>query len=752
MASLKELEGLTYTEYINKDRAYMVLQNWDKIFASLPKQRQNKINNQKEKGIDPLFYLKKIVKMGKEVIHTKYNFSKQLVNYGRLFPQNPSLACLPKEIRNTISKDIYYDVDMKNCHPNILSQYCEKNNIKCELVDYYVNNREEVINKICEENKLYNVSPSQVKNSILTILNGGNGGDFKISKLPDTFIYKLKNEIKNIHSLVCKINAEEFKKVQKRKDFNPEGSMMNIVLCKIEHQLLINAVAFMKNEGYNVDVLIFDGFMIRKNKELGDVLYRLKNYIKEKTDYNMEFIIKEMNDVIDLSSFSGPVKTCEDTSTYLKDKEEFEKTHIKIMYPSLYLSMLNDKSIEMQNETALIASHRHMKTTIKNPKDEIIKTSFINMWLNDENIRLYRRLVFVPNDYDYDKEDYNSWRGFAQEEVKLPDDFNINDNKYINDFKAFLNNLCNGETKCINYFIAWMANIIQNPSERACVCLILYSLDEGVGKNMVIKTLEKCLGSGYVNYITDVANQLFGKHSSAEMNKLLIVMNEVKGKDTYANTDIFKSRITDDKREVELKGKDTIQINNYASYIINTNNLNMVNAGEKDRRYCVIDCNNPKINNKKYFKTYEKEINNNPVAIRCIYEYLKTFDIVSVVADYIFSDSRPRTDLYEELLECNREKEWNFLEHMIKHYDANDEDLLLFNNTIWELYVTYCRINHYDISKLSSNRFFFIFNRSIIQSLNRNVKYENIIRPYRETTKRGYHFNIKKLIEYFTEK
>jgi hypothetical protein len=393
-----------------------------------------------------------------------------------------------------------------------------------------------------------------------------------------------------------------------------------------------------------------------------------------------------------------------------------------------------------------------MKTTIKNPKDEIIKTSFINMWLNDENIRLYRRLVFVPNDYDYDKEDYNSWRGFAQEEVKLSDDFNINDNKYINDFKAFLNNLCNGETKCINYFIAWMANIIQNPSERACVCLILYSLDEGVGKNMVIKTLEKCLGSGYVNYITDVANQLFGKHSSAEMNKLLIVMNEVKGKDTYANTDIFKSRITDDKREVELKGKDTIQINNYASYIINTNNLNMVNAGEKDRRYCVIDCNNPKINNKKYFKTYEKEINNSPVAIRCIYEYLKTFDIVSVVPDYIFSDSRPRTDLYEELLECNREKEWNFLEHMIKHYDANDEDLLLFNNTIWELYVTYCRINHYDISKLSSNRFFFIFNRSIIQSLNRNVKYVNIIRPYRETTKRGYHFNIKKIIEYFTEK
>ena len=152
MASLKELEGLTYTEYINKDRAYMVLQNWDKIFASLPKQRQDKIKNQEEKSIDPLFYLKKIVKANKDVIHTKYSFSKQLQTYGRLFPNNASLASLPREIRNTISNEIYYDVDMKNCHPNILSQYCSKNNIKCDMLDYYVANRDKIIEEIIKEN------------------------------------------------------------------------------------------------------------------------------------------------------------------------------------------------------------------------------------------------------------------------------------------------------------------------------------------------------------------------------------------------------------------------------------------------------------------------------------------------------------------------------------------------------------------------------------------------------------------------
>jgi hypothetical protein len=271
---------------------------------------------------------------------------------------------------------------------------------------------------------------------------------------------------------------------------------------------------------------------------------------------------------------------------------------------------------------------------------------------------------------------------------------------------------------------------------------------------MIIKTLEKCLGSTYVNYITDVANQLFGKHSAAEMNTLLVVMNEVKGRDTYSNCDLFKTRITDDKREVELKGKDTIQICNYASYIINTNNLNMVNAGEKDRRFCVIDCNNPKINDKKYFKDYEKDINNNPDAIKCIFEYLKTFNITDVVPDHIFSDHRPKTNLYEDLVESNKDKEWEFLRHfMIKYKNGGETgEVLIFSNTIWREYVSYCVENHHDITKFSSNRFYLIFKRSIVQALDRTENYKNIIRTHRVSTQRGYYFNIEKILEYFEKK
>lgn len=126
MTTIKELESLTYTEYINLNNSYKIAQNWVEIIKDLPPKRQEKIKNSIDAGKDPLVHLKKIIKQKKEIIHTKYNFSKNLGDYGRLFAQNASLASLPREIRNSLASEQYYDVDMQCCHPKLLSQYCKK--------------------------------------------------------------------------------------------------------------------------------------------------------------------------------------------------------------------------------------------------------------------------------------------------------------------------------------------------------------------------------------------------------------------------------------------------------------------------------------------------------------------------------------------------------------------------------------------------------------------------------------------------
>jgi hypothetical protein len=168
------------------------------------------------------------------------------------------------------------------------------------------------------------------------------------------------------------------------------------------------------------------------------------------------------------------------------------------------------------------------KSTIENDKGEVDKVSFLSKWVQDKHIRKHEKMVFLPPPCEYDSRYYRTWIEFRHEKVKLPDNFNIETNDYIKQDKQFIYNLFNGIEEYINYYDAWCANIIQRPANRSSICLVLYSNEGGVGKNMSTQTLEKCTGANYVNYITDVQNQLFGKHSSAEMNELLIVLHAVK--------------------------------------------------------------------------------------------------------------------------------------------------------------------------------------------------------------------------------
>ena len=96
-----------------------------------------------------------------------------------------------------------------------------------------------------------------------------------------------------------------------------------------------------------------------------------------------------------------------------------------------------------------------------------------------------------------------------------------------------------------------MANIIQYPADRTTVCIVLHSLLEGLGKLKPFELIEKNIGEKYCFSITDVSNQIFGKHSLAEFERLFITLNEIQGKNTCTNCETCEQRITDGKRDFE---------------------------------------------------------------------------------------------------------------------------------------------------------------------------------------------------------
>ena len=84
-----------------------------------------------------------------------------------------------------------------------------------------------------------------------------------------------------------------------------------------------------------------------------------------------------MEQTIDLSKYGNPDLEIDEEITYYKDKEQFEKNHIKIVGTAFYISILSDGTIVRQSEDKLVASYKHLKTTVKisvNGKETITKT------------------------------------------------------------------------------------------------------------------------------------------------------------------------------------------------------------------------------------------------------------------------------------------------------------------------------------------------------------------------------------------
>jgi hypothetical protein len=91
--------------------------------------------------------------------------------YGRSNPANAlGLYPIRREIRHTLAKD-FVDIDIKNCHPEMLNQLFESEGVIHNRLDLYVNNRQNHFNEIV---KNYGCSEESAK-IIFIMYSYGNG-------------------------------------------------------------------------------------------------------------------------------------------------------------------------------------------------------------------------------------------------------------------------------------------------------------------------------------------------------------------------------------------------------------------------------------------------------------------------------------------------------------------------------------------------------------------------------------------------
>ena len=91
---------------------------------------------------------------------------KQTADKNRYYGDSSCLTYLKKEIRNSIMSKNVKDIDMVNAHPVILNYLCKKNNVDCNILKNYIENRELILTSFGEDRKI-------IKELFLSILNGG---------------------------------------------------------------------------------------------------------------------------------------------------------------------------------------------------------------------------------------------------------------------------------------------------------------------------------------------------------------------------------------------------------------------------------------------------------------------------------------------------------------------------------------------------------------------------------------------------
>ena len=152
---------------------------------------------------------------------------KQKSNHkDRYYGVGSCLSYLKKEIRNSIMPTNIKDIDMVNSHLVILLNLCQKNEITCNVLKNYVENRELILNSFGDNRK-------SVKEVFLTILNGGFKDKYSNDNRINNYLKLLEKEIIEIQKYFYSKDKRYFEK-----GFNYLGKNLSRIILDLENQIL----------------------------------------------------------------------------------------------------------------------------------------------------------------------------------------------------------------------------------------------------------------------------------------------------------------------------------------------------------------------------------------------------------------------------------------------------------------------------------------------------------------------------------
>jgi hypothetical protein len=267
-AKHKMAQAYIFSEHIDMDRLRLILSNFDYLFQQgLLVQKDAKYRDINDyNGVKNLLF--QLLETHDEDGYASVEYRPSDYNpEGRLWASIFSTQGLSRIVRGYLCENTMVDFDMKNAHPTILLQLCQRYDIPYDYLQSYVDNREEIINKLMENG--IGEDRDDVKRLILKIMNGG----YSFHTKSHEWLGKFHEELKCIRESLRKHYPKEyeiatFAKKRKQSNYNIDGSGLNMVLCKYERQYLDKMIKYAISKDLRIGSLCHDGNMLIKDDSL----------------------------------------------------------------------------------------------------------------------------------------------------------------------------------------------------------------------------------------------------------------------------------------------------------------------------------------------------------------------------------------------------------------------------------------------------------------------------------------------------
>jgi len=485
------------------------------------------------------------------------------LGWGRYYGSKGSLEQLEKEVRGTLCRDYYYDIDIVNCHFVLLTQFARsKYNTDLPEVDKYIAKREEFLAQI-------GGSRDDAKTEVIRILYGGS--------TDNEFLLPLSKETRGFAKALS--TKQEFLELFAtcKSEKNVYGSFLSFILQNEERKCMLAMRESLERLKWKVDVLAYDGVMIRKeNKPPPDSLHSVEEDVKRATNYSIELAQKEFSffEVPEIAEELYPGITKE---AYTDMKNRFEMNNFYYMPSNEMVAVFGREMVRMSLDHAreyYSAKWRFVRSS----KFEDF-TTFFDIWRKDDTRRIIHSIDMKPSD---DPNVFVMAPSFAwKDEVEANE-------LAVAKFQELVR-LFGGEEQQ-KYIVNWMAHIVQKPFEITDTSLVLTGVKR-CGKDTLFDFfMEFVIGTSYSANYGCGGSQFFNTHDTGRMNKFLCKVEEANKETFRKNADKFKTLVTSKTEIFNGKNQKPVTAANYNRFVLTSNSGCPVEMSDGEQRFVVVSC------------------------------------------------------------------------------------------------------------------------------------------------------------------